>query len=201
MDIQERLVQIELDSGETVFVRPLSPFALQAIEETARSAFPTPDKTPFERPLTDVAPNAMPGVMIPAEENPEYQSALKLNKADVNGRMIELTILSGVIVDVSDGREAALERYAGRLARLRKVIPTMPDDDWLAVSMYCLLATFKDRGRVANAAINPLTDKEVRFALRSFRCEIQPGRPAGHSGSEITPIHASADRQAQPAAD
>lgn len=200
MDIQERLIEVPLDSSEVVLVRPLSPFALQALQEAARQAFPPPDKKAFEKPLSDIAPNAMPGVMMPAEENPEYQVALKNNRADYNGKMIELTLLAGVIVDTPEGREATIERYAGRMERLRKLVP-LPEDDWLATTMYGMLSSFADRGRVASAAINPLTEKEVRFALRSFRCEVQRDRSAHGAGSEIASVYAPTAREAQAAAD
>ena len=180
MDVQEKLIEIALDSGETVYVRPLSPFALQAIDEAARQAFPPPDKKAYEKPLSDIVPNAMPGVMAQAEDNPDYQAALKANKADVNGRMIELTLRSGVIVDTPEGREATIARYAERLSRLRELIP-LPDDDWLAVSLYCLLASYRDRAKIASIVINPLTDAEVRSAIRSFRYPVQRNRPADHS--------------------
>lgn len=172
MEIQERLIEVPLDSSEIVLVRPLSPFALQAIQQAALEAFPPPDKKAFEKPLAEVAPNALPGVMMAAEDNPEYKTAYQNHRAAYNGKVIELTILSGVIIDTPEGREATIARYADRIAQLRTVI-NLPEDDWLATSIYGMLTSFMDRGRVASAAINPLTEKEVRSALRSFRYPVQ----------------------------
>lgn len=169
--IQEALVEMQLDSGEIVLIRRLSPFARQALLNRAEEIHPNPEKKLFERPLSDTVPNAMPGVMAAAEDNPDYKAALQTAKIAQMKWFNDTVIQSGVVVDSKEGREQTIERYMPRLQSLRELL-SLPDNPWLATVLYGLITTKDDRIRIVKAAIETLTEEDIRLAMRSFRSEV-----------------------------
>lgn len=169
--IQETLVEMQLDSGEIVLIRRLSPFARQALLNRAEEIHPSPDKKPFERPLSDITPNAMPGVMMAAEENPDYKAALQTAKIAQMKWFNDAVIQSGVVADSKEGRELTIERFRPRLQSLRELM-SLPDNEWLATVLYGMITTKEDRIRIVKAAIETLTEEDIRLAMRSFRREV-----------------------------
>lgn len=168
MDIQETLVEMQLDSGEVVLIRRLSPFARQALLNRAKEIHPNPDKKLYEKPLSDITPNAMPGVMMAAEENPDYKAALDVALVAQVRWFNDAVIQSGVVVDSKEGRELTIERYRPRLDQLR-TLASLPESEWQATVLYGLMTTGNDRVRVIRAAIETLTEADVRLAMRSFQ--------------------------------
>lgn len=169
--IQEALVEMQLGSGEIVLIRRLSPFARQALLNRAEEIHPNPEKKLFERPLSDTVPNAMPGVMAAAEDNPDYKAALQTAKIAQMKWFNDAVIQSGVVVDSKEGRELTIERYRPRLDVLRALV-ALPENEWQATVLYGLMTTANDRIQVIRAAIETLTEADVRLAMRSFRSEV-----------------------------
>lgn len=181
----ETLTPVPMDNGEVVLVRPLSPFAHMALLEQARAEFPLPDPEPYRRPL----PNALnPDDKEPADLNPEYVSdrdkALRLQ----NNFFLNAVIRAGVIEAVEgETQQATLERYTAALARKRAAIQRLPDDEWLACVMVCLMTTVDDIRRVAEFGSGALSKEEIARAMDAFRSDIQRRRAVTGAGKEVTP--------------
>ena len=168
MDLFETLVELALDSGETVLVRRLSPYTRQGLFVRAEELHPYPDKKAFEKPLADVVANAMPGLMMPAEDNPDYKAAFHEAKLQQAKWFNDAVIESGVVEDSKEGRELTIERYKPRIQHLRTLMK-LPDDEWQATVLHGLITTREDRVRIIKASNETLTEEEIRVAMRSFR--------------------------------
>lgn len=168
MTQQETHINLTLDSNEAVWIRRLSPFATQSLLDKANEIYPSPDVKKYEFPLSEIASNAMPGMMVSGEESEQYQKDLTAAKIKQNKWFNAAIIGAGVVVDTPEGREATITRYGERIATLR-VLTYLPEDPWLATVMYGLITTWEDRNRIAAIASGTLTGKEISAALRMFR--------------------------------
>lgn len=166
---EQKLYEVPLDSGEIVFVQPLTAFARQAIFDRASEVYPAPDKTLYEKPLE----NAPVATLIEAELNPEYQEAMKVVRGKRLAWYWEGVINAGVVVDTPEGRETTIQRYAERLKALRQSA-NLPSDNWFATVKFMLITTQDDVRYITNAASEALKEEEIRIGIHSFRRDIQP---------------------------
>lgn len=167
-DQQERVVELQLDSNETVYVRRLSPLVQQLLIEKAKSVYPLPDPKEYIKPLSSVAPNALEGVMIPAEQNPEFVKATNRARQKQNTWVLDQFLAMDVVIGTPEGREATIARYASRIEALRP-FGELPADAWKATLLYGLITTWEDRNRIGNTAMGMLSGEEIRLALTTFR--------------------------------
>lgn len=165
---QERVVELVLDSNEVVYVRRLSPLAQQVLMERAKQLFPTPDAKEYEQPLSEIASNALEGVMVPGEQNPKYILVVRDVRLKQNGWVLDQFLNMDVVVNTPEGREATIARYADRIAALREY-GELPEDAWKATVRYGLMTSWDDRNRIGNAATGMLSGEEIRLALVTFR--------------------------------
>lgn len=166
-EVQERVIEVRLDSNEIVYVRRLSPLSQQILIEKAKAVFPPPDPKDYIKPLSDIAPNALEGVMIPADQNPEYAKALNAAKFKQNSWVLEQFLDMNLVVNTPEGREVTIARYASRLAAVRQH-GELPPDEWKATVLHGLMTTWHDRTIIGNAATGLLTGEEVRLAMTTF---------------------------------
>lgn len=168
MQVTERLVEVSLDSGELVYVQPLSVWGQQAILNLIDDEHPAPAPEDYQKPLE----GSVIGASYPLEMNTEYQAALTANRAIRNRLFTARVFEAGVVVDTPEGRAATLARYASRLAQ-RRAVMRLPEDDWTALVMFILVTSTNDISLILNAATANLREDEVRSALRAFRRPVQ----------------------------
>ena len=174
---------IALSSGVTAIVQPLSPYTRQLFTEAAREKFPDVDPTPYQK---QVETSPVP-LLTPAEDNEEYVK-LRMNVAVKRLSFIYDSIIdSGVVIGTPQGKENTLAQYAPQLAELRKRLPGIPEDDWLATVKHFLICTKDDVRHIAEAANDKLTSEEVTQAVKSFRDQIQRGAAGKDHSGENTP--------------
>lgn len=166
--LTEKLIEVRLDSGELVYVQPLSHWGQQAILDRIDEDYPPPNPDEYQQKLE----GSILGANIPLEANEKYQTALKQHREIKNRLFISRIFEAGVVVDTPEGREATLARHMARL-QARRAVMKLPADDWLACVMFVLVTSTADMLNVMNAATLSLGEDEVRRALRSFRRNVQ----------------------------
>ena len=173
---------LALESGVTVIVLPLSPYTRQLFTEAAREKYPDIDKTPYQKRVE----NSPVEMFTPAEDDPEYLKKHIANLAKRLSFIYDSIIDSGVVIGTPQGKEKTLAQYAPQLAELRKRLPGIPEDDWLATVKHFLIATKDDVKRIAEAANDKLAPEEVAQAVKAFRNQIQRSATGGDH-PEATP--------------
>lgn len=172
----EKVVEFDLDSGETVHVRPRSFFVRRALTEKAEKLFPLPEKAAYEKEI-DSSLTVFPGEKTPADQNPEYLELVRDAKARqltwINDQFIKL------VADFPAGKEKLIKKYADELKDLGEIID-LPTDEWEATLFFCLIRTETDRNRVMQAGLDnlQLDEGEIRDGMRMFRPQL---RRHGHS--------------------
>lgn len=178
----QKVVEFTLDSGEVVWVRPLSFQLRQALFEKAEKRFPYPDPVPFEKKV-DPERTAIPGaeMTIPADQNPEYQTLKRKVDIERMGWITDQIIL--LSCEFPAGKDTLIARYAERLNALGEVID-LSGDAWADTFNYCLIGSSADRQNIINAAESnlQLTEAEVRDALRIFRPVLRRNADPGGAG-------------------
>jgi hypothetical protein len=167
----KKVFEILLDSGEIVYVQPLSIYLIRALRQKAEELFPFPDKTRYERALDD--DKALePGQMIPAEDNPDYRAAYdsadKKQQAYVNDQCVLLS------VEPVQDKQTIIAKYQTRLDQLRDIL-TLPDDAWDATLRFCLMTSQQDFNKVTEAIMGRALPREedILDGMRIFRCYLR----------------------------
>lgn len=178
-----KLYDIPLANGETVQVRPLSPFMRAALLEAARQQHPDPDPEPYRRPLA----NALdPSLKEAPEENPEYLKALETAQRRQLFAVGEKTIRAGVVAGVKGETQTdTLARYAAQLEAARALVADLPADDWLACVMACLITSHGDIALIRDACNELLTQEDIERAAGFFRANVQRARRVGNSKKSV----------------
>lgn len=170
-----KVVEFVLDSGELVWVSPLSPYTHIAIQNKWEEVYPYPDPTPYERVLDDTVA-LLPGTVVPAIENPDYKKLV----TEVENKRREGILLDIMLIccEFPDGQEAVIDRHEYQLGQLQRMHIPLPSDAWEATLLHGVLASEHDRLNILQAARSmlKLTEGEVADGMRVFRPEIQ--RPA-----------------------
>lgn len=177
----ETLYQVELSGGETLSLRPLSPYARLAFIEKAAQLFPMPDPTPFQQ----IVPNTPAGVtvMTPPEDDPRYREmADEVNVRRAN--YVNNAIITASVVDIEGGQEAAIQRHAEQLDTIRR-LGAVPEDysEWQATLLLCVIRSREEVSQLINLATSkfPLDDKERGEAVKIFRRNLESPPNRGHS--------------------
>lgn len=195
--VGQKVIELTLDSGETVFVKPMSIPLLYALTSKAEQLYPDPDPAPYEKRIDD-SKTLEPGQVIPATHNPEYQSLCKV----VNERRRRWANVQAVrlCVEPITSREEVIARYAAELDQLRTVFDD-PPDDWGKLLLYCIISSLEDYNRVIEAANGAMavTEEEVREKWRIFRPTLQGTRPARRGRPPKSPgVEPDNELEAQP---
>ena len=172
----QKVVELILDSGETVYVKPLSIPLLYALMDKSATEYPYPDPKPYEKAL-DSAITFEPGQTLPATHNEEYRTLCA--KADDRRRRWQNVQIVLLCVMVED-KAALLVKYADTIKTVGKVID-LPEDEWEAVLLYCVLSSAHDYTQIVLAANGSMvvTEEGVRGAWRIFQPTLQRAKSAG----------------------
>lgn len=174
--------ELLMDSGEIVYVQPLSIYLVRALQDKAQELFPFPDKTQYEKTLDD-AKAIEPGQVIPAEDNPEYQKlydiAAEKQQNYVNEKCIALS------VEPVQGRQVMIKKYKARIVQMREMM-TLPDDEWDATLRFCILTSRADFNKVTEAIMGRglPREEEILNGMRIFRMYVRKETTSGSDTKE-----------------
>ena len=185
-----RLVaEVDLDSGETILVTPLSPWMIEGIIRRAKDNAPDPDPAAFKR-LVKGLPEGVE-TYEPVEMNEDYVKAKDLASKKQRDYIYRAVAEIAVIGVKGETRLQTVNRYAHMIKQINRFM-VIPGGTWEAVVLYCLVTTQLDTLKILSAANQVPTVAGVNAAIRFFRIR---GRGPGFSGSdraEITPGTAKA---------
>lgn len=163
----QKVFEVDLENGEVVVVEAISPLLLRKLWARAEELYPDPDPRQYDTPLVHAA---IEGLMKQGEESDEYKRASALSFNKQNSFVCTAVIEHGVVIDTKEGRAATLARLRPKLERLRQHLgDTMPEDDWQAAVMFCLISTRRDVSRIAEASKDALKEEEVKDWMRVFQ--------------------------------
>lgn len=163
-----KVVELELYSGETVLVSPLSFILLRRLQEAAAAKHPEIDKAAYEAPL--------PGSVfegekyMPPEQEAAYEAAVAARNHAYNRELSELW--AAVATDHQRGRDRVIADYAPTISQARAMGLIAADvDDWRATLVYAVCKGDADLNRILNTASSelPLSEAEISDAVATFR--------------------------------
>lgn len=169
LEIGRKVIRVPLSSGEVALVTPPSVYTRRAILEKARVLFPGPAEADFEQE----APGAIvPGVKLPASENPEYRRLAQQTADERLDYVLEFYL--DVCVDFDTPPDELVARYALYLDRLRPYID-LPQDEWQSTYRHAILRSKEDTNNIYKAANETaeLSAEEVLDGVRFFRLKVQ----------------------------
>lgn len=187
-----------MDSGEVVYVQPLSIYLVRALRSKAEELYPFPDKAKYEKVLDDDKALES-GQVIPAEDNPEYQklydTASEKQQNYVNEKSLVLS------VEPAMGRKAMVAKYKARIAQMRDMM-TLPEDDWEATLLFCIIASPQDSNKIYEAIMGRGLPREedILNGMRIFRCYVRKETVNG-SHPEQKPQSATTNHSSEPQPD
>ena len=169
-------IELTLDSGLTILVKPLSPYTRQAIHKQLADKFPYPNDREFEEQIGD-----SPGAVIPADDktNVRYEEyeALK-SEADTKRTRGYFEAIVTLCVNWLVSKEELINQYEQQRSDLSALF-TLPDDKWLATLYHCLCASQGDINEILQVAHEQLdimedepTEDEIHSAWRIFRTRV-----------------------------
>lgn len=188
MALARSVVAVETQALGTVLVPRLSAFMIDAIKKRATELYPLPDPEPYQQPIDGAL---IPGDLLPAVQNPEYQKLVMAVMLQRN-RYLQYAVLSAIEIPdgddtISHGEVVAL--YQPVLENMRQVAIIPDNENVFALTLhYCVLKT-DEYMEIVNAAIKeqPLSQEEVRDGLRIFRRDIQRAATNGDHRAESAP--------------
>lgn len=167
-----KVTEITLDSGVRVHVAPLSVYQRIALTQAAEKLYPYPDKAQYEEALPEGM--AIEGLTIPAEQNPEYQTAVKLIN-NQRGEYTNTAIFNLCLTypDFPRGKPELIEYFAAYLDEQRDYM-ALPDDEWEATLRFAVIRSPSDEAQIISIVREdmPLTEAEITDAMRIFRPSI-----------------------------
>lgn len=185
MTLQGKVIEYECESGETIYVKPLSEFLRIQLARKAEKKYPYPDKTPYEKELSsDVA--AIPGMKLPAEQNEDYRKLCREQDALRSWWQYNQEIVLA-IEPKSDTRENLIIKYKDELTLIRDVLEEdMPDDAWEATLLMCVVKGDIDRRNIVMITHQRalLTEAEAREGLTIFRTVLQRQATSRDTGQQ-----------------
>lgn len=165
--------RVLLDSGVEVDLPPVSPHAYAKILLKAEEVYPTPDEEEYRKSIPNAA---IDGDTFIDRDDPEYKERFEQARKK-QSEYIALA-LQEISLEFPDGKDALIERFAPKIASMRKYID-LPEDEWEATFLYGVIGSVADHETILFAAQNalPLTGEEVAEGLRIFRYQVQGQRP------------------------
>ena len=162
----EKVVRLDLDSGVTLDVAPLSPFVINAINKKAGQLYPVPPP-----PKVPVPNSVIEGETYADTDDPEWQEAARQARQLQSMYAGEQVILLSVSVANQD---ALVKKYAARLKQLSQVID-LPEDAWQATLLHCIITSDREVALITMIARDraPLTEEEIADGVTYFRVKRQ----------------------------
>lgn len=163
------VVELEMSSGITVWVRPASFQDQKLIRDEVNNRFPLPREADFKIPVPEDQATIPEQTMTDTEA---YKEALGKVGREQSDLWIKLHILA--CVDFPDGLDTIVARYLPEIERKRRVLP-LPQNDIEAVIMHAVIRTPEDQKLVGEAITQklPVEMSEVIAQLRIFRPQTQ----------------------------
>lgn len=164
----QKVTELVLDSGIRVYVTPLSRYQRNALVEASERLYPYPDKAKYEEALSEDI--AIPGSVIPAEENDDYKALVR----EVNRQRSEYvsTAMLNLCLSFPDfkNRQALIEHFAEYLNEQREWL-ALPEDEWDATLRFGIVRSPSDEAQILSVAKDelPVTEAETTENLRVFR--------------------------------
>lgn len=190
-----KVIKYLLDSGYEATIQPLSLYTHEALQNRAKTLFPDPDKADYRLPFPDGVEPAIAGEMRPAEENPEYQSVVRVIEAQRSNWIVDQVLLLTVSFD--EDRTKLIQRHKDELEDLRAVGLELPEDAWEATLKHALIRGADEPATLYRVARGTaaLTEEDVENGIRLFRVDVsgQAARPVDK------PRRAAPDRAENPA--
>lgn len=181
-----KVYEMQLDSGELVWLTPPSVFLTAAIRQKLDATYPEIDQSAYEVTLED---SMIPGdkVLTP-EGTAAYNAAVLARENKIKAALADA--FCAIALDLPSGRAEALARYAPALQTAR-VYADLPADDWEAVVNHFIISNMNDKRKViAIAGMNrPLEEAEVQNGLLIFRSRVSGdgGQPPTADGTPVEP--------------
>lgn len=171
--MQEKVVEITLDSGIRVFVTPLSRYQRNGLIQAAEKLYPYPDKKQYEYVLSDDV--AIPGMTLPADDkdNPRYPEYMGLvTEANIQRQDHIIAGMLNMCLRYPDFKDkhALIEYFAPYLDEQRDWL-ALPDDAWDATLRFAIVRSPSDESQILSIAKDemPVTEAETTENLRVFR--------------------------------
>lgn len=165
---QPKVTEIVLDSGVRAHIAPLSRYQRNALIEESEAIFPLPDKKLYEQALSEDI--AIPGSVIPAEENPEYQALVKNIRYQRDGYVSQSILNLCTTFPDYPNRQDLIDFFAADIQKQREFM-TLPDDPWQATLRFAVIGSHADETQILGIARDdvPVTEKEVNDNVRIFQ--------------------------------
>lgn len=180
----EKVVRLDLDSGVTIEVRPLSPFVLAGIRKRATELHPIPDAP--QKPV----PNSVIEGDTYADTDDKTWRAAALRAQEAQGNYVgqQVIMLSVTVPDQS----AIMAQFEPRLKQIAEFVD-LPDDEWQATLLYGVITSEKEVGLITRVATDraPLTEEEVAEGVRYFRVASQSPEDRGQHAARGVPSSAA----------
>lgn len=176
----KQVTRVELSSGVTLLVTPLSLFARDLIIKRSEELYPFPDPKPYEKET-----NSRAGVTVPATENAEYKRLMRDVQSRRNNWQREQIVK---ISCDSEDRDELIVFYESERKAIAKIAP-LTGDEWDDTLLFCILANDDDLALVMQGAQNALSleAEEIVGHVRYFRNKVR-GDAAGNGDAEqVTP--------------
>lgn len=192
-----KVVEMTLDSGETVQVTKLSARFLSTVRREVEARIPPIDRADYQVPL--------PGAMVesdqymPPEAEAAYTQAVRARVITINNEVTAL--INACAVNVPRGREQAVAEYADVVREMRQ-FASLPEDAWSATVNFCILETPRDIQRVSNVSMRelPVEEGEIRDGMYLFRDHLPQRESVGGSGGDAA-AGGAVEHTSTPAAD
>lgn len=199
MALTRNVIAVDTQALGTVFVPRFSAFMIDAIKKRASELYPLPDPKPYEQPIDGAL---VPGDVLPAVQNPEYQKLLTEVMLQRN-RYLQYTVMSAI--EIPDGDSDDMIAHGEVVALYKTVLDSMrqaaaiPENDnvFALTLFYCVLKP-DEYVEIVNAAIKeqPLSQEEIRNGLRIFRRDVHGHSTNGHHSEQGAP-NIPEDREVQ----
>jgi hypothetical protein len=183
--VKMKAIELILDSGVTILVKPLSPYTRQAVFKKLADTFPYPDEKEYEEQIEG---SESPGATIPISDksNVRYEEyeAIK-SEADKLRNRGYLEAMVEISVEWPQSKEALIEQYKDQRSDLSAFMD-LPDDEWLATLYHCLCASQGDIDEIYEAAHDQLdimeaepSEDDIHSAWRVFRVRVSRSERSG----------------------
>ncbi len=174
------VVELLLDSGVRVLVKPLSPYTRHAVIHKLTEQYPDPDMKEFEEQIEgQSSPGATIPVTMPENSRHDEYKALVQDIEIVRTRHLFLFIVDEcVIFPDYESRDSLIAAYKDDRERLAFYMD-LPTDKWEATLYHCICASAGDINEISTVTRQEIdimeaepTEDEILAAWRVFRPRI-----------------------------
>ncbi len=175
-----KVVELVLDSGVRVYVRPLSPYTRQAVLKKLSDKFPYPDKKEYEEEIKD---SESPGAIIKADDKnnsryDEYRELIETADSERSRAYFETIVEMRVTFPDYKDRDALIAHFKAHIDDFSAFMD-LGDDIWLNTLYHAICASQSDITEIMDVITETLdimepepTDDDIHAAWRIFQPRI-----------------------------